>query len=139
MIKKIVLALLIGFAGAQYAVAETKKELEEQLAEARRKVEASIDKSLSDFMAGPPGNCNSQHLLNVIIMAKYVAGELDDLESRQLAAGWLLDVGDAAAEHGCPEEARMTYQFVIKVFIGEGYAAHRQRAQIGLDDLRAQR
>ena len=38
---------------------------------------------------------------------------------------------------GCAAKARETYLFVIETFIGIGYSAMRQRAQIGIDDLRA--
>jgi hypothetical protein len=54
-------------------------------------------------------------------------------------ASTLLDVADAAAEHNCPDLAKDIFNRVIAVFVGSNYAAYRQRAEIGLADLRAPR
>jgi hypothetical protein len=49
---------------------------------------------------------------------------------------WILKVADAARQHHCKEVARNLYDTVIATYIGAAYAALRQRAQIGIDDLR---
>lgn len=42
----------------------------------------------------------------------------------------------AAQKKGCLDMARETYVEVIERFIGEGFTAMRQRAQVGIDDIR---
>jgi hypothetical protein len=58
------------------------------------------------------------------------------LERGRLFAGMILDSADLAKKKGCYNFADAEYRKVIQTFIGLGYAAHRQRAQIGLDDIR---
>ena len=56
---------------------------------------------------------------------------------RESAAHSMIEVAEYATEKHCPQTARKTYLAVIDTFTGSDYAAVRQRAQIGIDDLRA--
>lgn len=53
-------------------------------------------------------------------------------------AGWGLNklAGEAMAKH-CLPQARAVYLSIIETFTRSSYAAIRQRAQIGVDDVRA--
>jgi hypothetical protein len=55
------------------------------------------------------------------------------------SGGWIREVADAAPQHHCKEVARGLYDTVIATYVGTAYAALRQRAQIGIDDLRNER
>ncbi len=46
-------------------------------------------------------------------------------------------LGDLALSKGCSGEARSLYLTVVETFTGEVFSALRQRAGIGIDDLRA--
>ena len=59
------------------------------------------------------------------------------LEVAQQAASTINDLADKQARRGCTEIAHSLYMRVIDTFVGSAYAAQRQHAQIGLDDLRA--
>jgi hypothetical protein len=48
-------------------------------------------------------------------------------------------VGQIAQERGCTAIARTIYTDIIQIYEGSDYAALRQRAQIGVDDLRGLR
>lgn len=45
-------------------------------------------------------------------------------------------IGDLAGSKGCAKEARSIYLAVIESFTGVDFAALRERAMIGIDDLR---
>ncbi len=49
----------------------------------------------------------------------------------------VLQVADAYRDRGCPREARRLYDEVLKVFTGTAYASLRDRAKVGIDDLRS--
>ncbi|MFI5022545.1 MAG: hypothetical protein ACHQRJ_12935 [Alphaproteobacteria bacterium] len=59
-----------------------------------------------------------------------------DLNDIVGAGSWILDVADGAKRHGCKETARYLYDYVISTYVGSGYAGLRERAHIGIDDLR---
>jgi hypothetical protein len=59
------------------------------------------------------------------------------LDMQQRIARSMLKMAEAAAAKHCNKTARQTYLEVIDTFTGSGYTAERQRAQIGIDDLRA--
>ena len=72
--------------------------------------------------------------LNVVETIESRKIKMDPNEQLNLAAT-IVDVADAARKAGCNKEARAVYDYVIAVFVGSGYAALRQRAEIGLQDL----
>lgn len=106
---------------------------------AERQWSSWTNMKLADFRQEAEGSCDSSNLAQAERGARNVARySVPTLENQQLAASLLLDVADAAAEKGCLEYARGLYRGVIREYIGTGYAAHRQRAEVGLGDLRAQ-
>jgi hypothetical protein len=67
-------------------------------------------------------------------------GNLKLLSSLNDAAlGSLFAIADSAAELNCNIIAERNYKAVVKTFIGSRFVAHRERARVGLDDLRAKR
>jgi hypothetical protein len=68
--------------------------------------------------------------------ARYLRQQNMMVISQTVAARWNTFAG-LAAEKGCGSTARTLYLYVIETFTGSAYAAMRQRAQIGIDDLRA--
>jgi len=59
-----------------------------------------------------------------------------DFEVEKQVADITLDFGDVAAEKGCIKQAREIYTGIVSTFIGIGYSAYRERARIGLDNIR---
>ena len=102
-------------------------------------MKAIVAADIAAYKAEPPGECVGEHLATVYANAKDIEDHFTSLVALQMSAGWILDAADVAAERDCPDMARMLYQRVIRVYIGSGFAAHRQRAEIGLADLRARR
>jgi hypothetical protein len=100
-------------------------------------------KPLNDYLNEPPGSCRSKNLWGSVTFAKYVLEKLPPsdtpIDLYQDVAVWYLEAAAAAAKRGCPAAAKEIYTSVIETFIGSAYDAYRQRAEIGLDDLRGQR
>jgi hypothetical protein len=120
------------------------REMKRQMQETLQGLEAEILKPLHQWEKERPVNCNSDNLKTPHTSAILVAGEFqrrghDELATFQMLAGVHLDIADSARKRGCLDFADGVYRYVISTFIGAGYAAHRQRAQIGLDDIRAVR
>ncbi len=70
------------------------------------------------------------------------AGRDPDYISRAVATGQTMAIiynglGQIALAKGCPAQAREWYLKTIEGFTGAAYAAQRERAKIGLDDVRA--
>ena len=74
---------------------------------------------------------------DVYAEAGNIARKPDALQRGQSAAMGYNKAAQAAADKGCPDAARRWWLTVIETYVGTGYAAMRQRAQIGIDDLRA--
>ncbi len=53
-------------------------------------------------------------------------------------AGLTLDVAHAAADAGCPEQARVLYRYVLDRYVKSDYADDRQRAEVGLAEIGGQ-
>lgn len=49
------------------------------------------------------------------------------------------DIADTALNLGCLDIADTNYRQVFKVYTGRAYTAHRERAKIGIDDVRQKR
>ena len=109
----------------------------QSLAEIWQKASDDTHDHIAQFMGQPRGDCNPDHLDNVLAFTGALAAN-DQLPLLYLqhTAAWRLDAADAAASYGCPDLAKAIYQNVIRTYVGSGYAAYRQRAEIGLDDLR---
>jgi len=48
-------------------------------------------------------------------------------------------IADTALKHGCIDIADENYRHIFKVYTGSLYNAHRERAKIGIDDVREKR
>ena len=120
------------------------REMKRQIDEAVRNLEADLLKPLRQWEKEKPVNCNSDKLKTPHTQAVLTAGEFqrrghEELATFQMLAGVHLDIADSARKRGCLDFADGVYRYVISSFIGSGYTAHRQRAQVGLDDIRAVR
>lgn len=87
-----------------------------------------------------PPSCSSPALekasASVLMTASLLIPERQGVDAAIEGGSWILEVADAAREHGCKKVARGLYDRVIATYTGAAYAALRQRAQIGIDDLR---
>ncbi len=87
-----------------------------------------------------PPSCSSPTLERASASARMTASMLNPerhgVDVAIEGGSWILEVADAAREHGCKKVARGLYDAVIATYTGAAYAALRQRAQIGIDDLR---
>jgi predicted nuclease with TOPRIM domain len=123
---------------------ELQKQLEasqKELEEANARILDLIRKPLSDFTNENPPRCESENLrksvanaLNVVETVESRKFKFDPKEQLNLGST-IVDVADAARKAGCNREAHAVYDYVIGVFVGSGYAALRQRAERGIQDL----
>jgi hypothetical protein len=100
--------------------------------------------ALAEFETEKRRSCASAHLksaranaLGAALAASPTAVYAYGLEGMIEAGGVVLDVADAARRARCGKIARELYDTVIATFVGSGYAALRQRAEIGINDLRS--
>jgi hypothetical protein len=87
----------------------------------------------------PDGQCDSPHLARAsdeVTAAFEAAAVMTYRNAIDEVAALTLDVADAAADKGCPAQARLLYRHVVRTFVGTAYAAYRQRAEIGLAEIR---
>lgn len=93
-----------------------------------------------EFDAEKPTNCSSAKLKKAIALARLTMSEISPsthgLDTARTVAEAALEVGDIAKRHGCKEAARETYDAIMKVYVGTAYAAYRERAVVGINDLR---
>ena len=61
----------------------------------------------------------------------------DAFTNSQAVAQAINKAAQVATDKGCTDIARRWWLNVIEHYVGSGYAAMRQRAQVGIDDLRA--
>jgi hypothetical protein len=87
-----------------------------------------------------PPSCTSPSLAKagslVLVAARMQTPEQQGLDVVIEGGSWVLEVADAARQHRCSEVARHLYDVVIATYTGRAYAGLRQRAQIGIEDLR---
>jgi hypothetical protein len=93
------------------------------------------------FLAEKERNCNSPRLrearFRATETASGMAAAMKPAYGVMLEAGSaVLDVADAAKTKGCNTDATELYQFVLKNYVGLGYAALRDRATTGIRGLR---
>jgi hypothetical protein len=95
---------------------------------------------LSQWEQETPPSCSSPALAKARVSVLTTAGLLKPDRSGVDAVieggTWVLQVADAARDHGCKDVARSLYDAVIATYTGSAYTALRQRAQIGIEDLR---
>jgi hypothetical protein len=130
------------------SVEETGRDLQAARAKTREATDALlkfIREPLDAFRKEKPPKCDSPNLRKAMSVSVDLFEEL----SKKLAksAGILapqlgaatVDIGDAARDANCPKQARIVYDFVIEGYTDSNYAAMRQRAEIGINDLRSRR
>ena len=95
---------------------------------------------ISAFKAERGRNCTSAHLeaaRTAAAEAITITSGVEFFLSARISAGsLLLDVADAAKGKGCAAVARAMYDQVVQSYTGLSFAALRERAAIGIQDLR---
>jgi hypothetical protein len=116
------------------------KSLEEQRRAVVAGLRADTLRPLTLWQQETPPSCSSPTLAKASASARMTASMLNPerhgVDAAIEGGSWILEVADAAREHGCNKVARGLYDGVIATHTGGAYAALRQRAQIGVDDLR---
>lgn len=113
---------------------ELRKVQNKAVDEARRPMRA--------FLAEKGQDCTSPRLKEAVRKATETAGAVaatmkPDYASMLEAGSAVLDVADGAKRKGCARDARELYDFVLKNFSGLGYAALRERATVGIRELKS--
>jgi hypothetical protein len=113
---------------------ELRKVQSKAVEEARRPARA--------FLAEKGANCSSPKLKEaaskVTDTASAMAATMRPDYATMLEAGAaVLDVADGARNKGCVREARELYDFVLRNFAGLGYAELRERAPVGIRELKS--
>jgi hypothetical protein len=113
---------------------ELRKVQSKAVEEARRPVHA--------FLAEKGANCASPKLKEAVSRvretATAVAATMKPEYTTMLDAGAaVLDVADGAKKKGCARDARELYDFVLRNFAGLGYAELRERATVGIRELKS--
>ena len=78
---------------------------------------------------------------NATIDPRYGSTQKRDIREKlniitPLAANARLDLADKASALDCKQEAKEHYNSILKTFVGLGYASYRDRAKVGLSNLR---
>jgi hypothetical protein len=85
-------------------------------------------------------SCESPNLQKaretVLTAANMLTPDRSGVDAVMDSGSWILEVADDAQERGCKPAARSLYDAVIAIYTGGAYTALRQRAQIGIGDLR---
>ena len=113
---------------------EVRKVQHKAIEEARRPVKA--------FLADKGADCSSPRLKEAAgkvteTTIALAASMRPDYETMLDAGGAVLDVADGAKKKGCAQKARDLYEFVLKHFSGLGYAELRERATVGIRDVKS--
>jgi hypothetical protein len=110
------------------------KAAEQQMLDASMKA----SESLALYAKSPHTNCNGPELdeATETATAAVSLSQRHELGIRISAGGQLLSVADTAKSKGCMQQARAIYDEVLRVFAGGAYAGLRDRAMIGIQDLR---
>jgi len=113
---------------------EVRKVQNKAIEEARRPVNA--------YLADKSADCSSPRLREAASKVKettiaFAASMRPDYETMLAAGGAVLDVADGANRRGCSQKARELYEFVLKHFSGLGYAELRERATVGVREIKS--
>jgi hypothetical protein len=110
------------------------KTAEQQMLDASKKA----SESLALYAKSPHKNCNGPELdeATETANAAVALSQRHELGVRLAAGGQLLSVADAAKSKGCVQQAGAIYDEVLRVFAGGEYASLRDRAMVGIQDLR---
>jgi hypothetical protein len=94
------------------------------------------------FLAEKSTDCRSPRLIEAVgkvtETATAVAATMKPDYTAMLEAGAaVLDVADGAKKKGCARDARELYDFVLRNFAGLGYAELRERATVGIREIKS--
>lgn len=138
----IFLAAIVGPTAAQ-TVQSTKKAHEAASAQHERNLQELIDLALAPInrhVQAKPVDCQSQDAQDAMGMAIGFMDKIDPKKHGFRASietgSAVLTIADGFKSTGCTKRARFLYDGVIKVYTGLAYGALRDRAKIGIDDLR---
>ena len=134
------------FIGCGQSAAQTLQERQARQAQLVEDVRTTVMGPYREWAASPPYDCTAPKLRTSINAARAFAKNMQDIQVRNrsvsllrelYASGdWQVEIADGARQHGCTEFARQVYSDVLSIYIGSGYAALRQRAQIGIEEAR---
>jgi hypothetical protein len=114
-----------------------------RLRESEARVLALARGPLDEFLREPaPRSCQSSNwksaaAITLNVLAQTAERRIDSNRLRVEGGILLLDIADAARTADCEREARRLYDLVVATFIGSGFTALRQRAEIAIADMRA--
>jgi hypothetical protein len=112
---------------------ELRKVQHKAVEEARRPVRAFLAEKGTDCASPRLKEATSKVTDTAVAMAATMQPEY----AAMLEAGAaVLDVADGAKQKGCARNARELYDFVLRNFAGLGYAALRERATVGIRELK---
>lgn len=94
------------------------------------------------FLAEKSADCSSPRLKEAAskiteTATALAAGMRAEYETMLEAGGAVLDVADGAKRRGCAQKALGLYEFVLKHFSGLGYAELRERATVGIREVKS--
>ena len=115
-------------------------QLEQRNAALMQQMQATALAPYRQWHAETPPRCSSPTLANAsgtVIYAATLEADRPNIGDVYTSINWVFLVADGAREHGCVGAARGLYDFVISTYIGGAYTAFRERARIGIDDLRS--
>ena len=135
----------LAFIGCQQSSAETLQELQARQAQLVEELHIKVMAPYREWAASPPYDCTSPKLRTSANGASAFADSMLKLQARQQdlsafrelysSGDWQIEVADGARQHGCTEFARQVYYDVLSTYIGSRYAALRQRAEIGIEEV----
>ena len=102
-------------------------------------VRVKIMEPLRRFEAQRPTNCDSDDLQLSYLVPAQLAKDRRSLDEQAFFAGIFLEVADSALQHSCLDVADKLYRFVISAYTQPVFSAYRQRAEIGVQDVREAR
>lgn len=94
---------------------------------------------LRRFESETPINCESNDLWYSWELSKAFVKLDNSLDHARFTASMNFEIADSALKNGCLDFADKAYREIIVIYIGTAYAAYRDRARIGIDDIRAAR
>lgn len=111
---------------------------------------AEMNAALTAFKAEKGKNCDSANLANAKLASdkwesysiqyfNYVHGDRSAVEEVSKSLSGRLTLADAALKANCLDMADEIYREVISTYTGSRFAAFRERAKLGVDDVRAKR
>lgn len=116
---------------------------------ANERMASLLREPLTTFENEKPISCSSPNLemaVSGIYTAEsaldekaQAAGSPPDVEMTKPELGAIFEAADTATRHRCFNTAEKLYKHVLERYIGWAYTAYRERAKVGLDDVREAR